>query len=398
MPELAKKEKCTGCAACFNKCPFEAIYMKADYTGFLYPVIDNMKCTNCNGCEIACPVLNNVLSKSNQQRAYIAQNKDNDIRIQSTSGGVFTAIASETIKRGGVVFGASFDDNYYVKHTVEDNINNLQKYRNSKYVQSEIGHCYKIAEEYLKQKILVCFSGTPCQIQGLKKYLSKDYDNLITVDFMCRAVPSPKVFHKYLLQMENKYPSIKKVVFRDKARGYSYSTLSFYDSSNKNLYRGGSEYDQWLRIFFEGYCNRESCYKCQFQTGSRVSDFTLWDCWGTSKYAPEFDDNKGTTNIIVWTKKGQELFNSFRDNLRLKEIGIDAIDASLERGVLPRPIFERNEFWIDVESLSPEAFFNKYVPISGKVKLKSCMRQIIWRLHLHNIIRKGVHWIRRNRK
>lgn len=398
MPNLATKEKCTGCAACLNRCGVSAIRMEADKTGFLFPVIDSTKCVECKLCERACPVLEKIEIPEASPKAYIVQNKDTGIRMQSTSGGAFTAIASSVIERGGVVYGAAFGDNYVVRHTEEKSQDGLWKFRNSKYVQSEIGNTYKKAEHYLKHGILVCYSGTPCQIQGLKKFLNKDYENLITIDFMCRAVPSPKVFQKYVLYLENKYPSMNKLVFRDKTRGYSYSTLSIYDENNKSLYRGGSEYDQWLRLFFKGYCNRESCYSCQFQTGNRASDFTLWDCWGTQNYAPEWDDNKGTTNVIVWTEKGQKLFTGILNKLKSIEIGMDAIDASLERTTLPRPSFEANIFWNDVEKLDNKAFFDIYAPFSKKIIIKSFTRHLIWKLHLHNAIRKTVHKVRKLRK
>lgn len=396
MPKLVTKNKCMGCGACYNACRSDAIKMEADYTGFLYPVVDENKCIDCKLCEKACPQLSTIKDSVINPKAYIAQNKDDEIRRQSTSGGAFTAIANEVIKQGGVVFGAAFEEDYTVRHISVENEKELEKFRNSKYVQSDIGETYKSAKEYLLKGRKVCFSGTPCQIHGLKKYLGKDFDNLITVDVMCRAVPSPKVFKKYLDDRYRKYPNMEKVVFRDKARGYSYSTLSIYDK-NKNLYRGGSEYDQWLRIFFKGFCNRESCFDCNFQTGNRISDFTLWDCWGTQNYSPKMDDNKGTTNVIVWTSKGLELFNSI-NSLRIKEIGIENIDASLERGAMPRPVLDKEEFWNDVEKMEADAFLTKYVPLSMKVRVKSLVRQTIWRLHLHNFVRKTVHFIRRIKK
>ena len=396
MPKLITKSKCTGCGACYSVCKLDAIKMEADYTGFLYPVIDEQKCVDCRLCEKTCPQLSIVKPNTTDPKAYIAQNKDEKVRMQSTSGGAFTAIALEIIKKGGVVFGAAFGEDYQVKHVGVETEIDLGKFRNSKYVQSVIGEAYKQAKVYLEDDRFVCFSGTPCQIHGLKKYLGKDYEKLITVDVMCRAVPSPKVFSKYLKDRQKKFPDMKRVVFRDKARGYSYSTLSIYDK-DKNLYRGGSEYDQWLRLFFKGFCNRESCFDCSFQTGDRISDFTLWDCWGTQNYSPKMDDNKGTTNVIAWTSKGQALFNSI-NTLRTKEIGINNIDASLVRGDLPRPSFDKEAFWHDVDNMEPNSFLTKYVPLSPKVRVKSLVRQIIWRLHLHNIIRKTVHFIRRVKK
>jgi hypothetical protein len=187
-----------------------------------------------------------------------------------------------------------------------------------------------------------------------------------------------------------------KVVFRDKSRGYSYSTISLYDVNGIALYRGGTEYDQWMRLFMEGYCNRDSCYECRFQTGYRASDFTLWDCWAPQHYNVGFDD-KGTTNIIVWTDKGKSIIDKL-PTLRLNEIGIDNIDASLERSSMPRPKINENEFWDDSDKMETDEFLEKYVPISNKIKWKSNFRYVLWKLHLHDVVRKTVHTVRRIKK
>jgi coenzyme F420-reducing hydrogenase beta subunit len=396
MPELASKDKCTGCAACYNKCVYGAIHMDEDNKGFLFPTIDADKCINCKACEKACPVIEKVEVNSTNPKAFIAQHKDGAVRKESTSGGAFTAIASAVIDKGGVVFGASFVEGYRVGHIYVEKNEDLSKFRNSKYVQSEIGDSYIKAKEYLENGTYVCFSGTPCQIQGLKKYLGKAYENLVTVDFMCHSVPSPKIFHKYIVNQKIKYPTMDKVVFRDKSRGYSYSTISLYDVNGIALYRGGTEYDQWMRLFMEGYCNRDSCYECRFQTGYRASDFTLWDCWAPQHYNVGFDD-KGTTNIIVWTDKGKSIIDKL-PTLRLNEIGIDNIDASLERSSMPRPKINENEFWDDSDKMETDEFLEKYVPISNKIKWKSNFRYVLWKLHLHDVVRKTVHTVRRIKK
>lgn len=402
MAQLAEKSKCTGCAACYNKCSVGALEMISDETGFLFPVIDQSKCVECGACEKACPVLDKVTVQPRKPNAYIVQHKDDTVRLQSTSGGAYTAIATQILARGGVVFGAAFQEDYYVRHTEVQTVDQLSIFRSSKYVQSEIGDSFRRAKKYLQEGRWVCFSGTPCQIQGLKKYLGKHYDKLITVDFMCRAVPSPKVFHKYLEYQKRNYPNFQRLVFRDKGLGYSYSTMALYDhkDSQKCVYRGGSESDQWLRLFLKGYCNRPSCYLCPFQTGDRVSDYTLWDCWGTENYAPELNDNKGTTNVIVWTQLGHEIFEEACNHLKVKEIGIDAIDASLERlSALSQPEYDKAQFYKDVDEMEAAAFFNKYVPMTPKICLKKFGRYMLHKFHLHDLLRRSVHKIReRNKK
>lgn len=397
MVKLVSKDKCTGCSACFNACKVGAISMETNETGFWFPEIKNSKCIECGACMRSCPVLEKLEYKSIEPHAFIVQNKDDEIRKQSTSGGAFTAIAKYVIKKGGVVFGAAIDENYDVSHIWINNEFDIAKFRSSKYVQSWIGKAYQEAESFLKNGGgLCCFSGTPCQIYGLKKYLGRDYENLITVCVMCRAVPSPKVLHKYLEVQREKYPSFDRITFRDKGRGYSYSGVALYQGE-KILYRGGSESDPWLRLFLGGFCNRDACHECIFQDGERASDITMWDCWETQVYAPEWDDNKGTTNIIVWTNKGNKIIEDSNE-LRVKEIGIKNIDANLKRLPLKKPEFDQTAFFIDCSTLTAKKFIDKYVPNTAIVRMKKLVRCFMHTLHLHDTVRKAVHRIRKAMK
>jgi coenzyme F420-reducing hydrogenase beta subunit len=396
MIELVEKTKCSGCSACFNACKVGALSLETDDTGFWFPQINREKCIGCGACVKSCPALDKLEYVSEAPKAYIVQNKDDEIRRQSTSGGAFTAIAKGVIEKGGIVFGASIDEEYKVSHICVENEDTLSKFRSSKYVQSWIGGSYIDAEKNLKSGREVCFSGTPCQIYGLKKYLGRDYENLLTVDVMCRAVPSPKVLKKYLDYQREKHPNYDRIVFRDKGRGYSYSGVALYHG-DKVLYRGGSESDPWLRLFLGGYCNRETCHECLYQDGVRASDITLWDCWGTQNYAPEWDDNKGTTNVIAWSRKGQEAVLKC-DDLRIKEIGIDRIDASLKRNGLHMPAYNRSQFFSDAETMQGKEFINKYAPMTPKVRMKSLARSAMHTLHLHDAVRKAVHKFRKVKK
>ena len=225
MIEITDKSQCCGCTACSSICPKKAIEMKQDEEGFLYPVVDKSKCIDCGLCDRACPIKNSKEIKK-EQHAYIFQNSNDDVRKESTSGGAFTAIAEYVIALGGIVYGAAFDDNYKVIHIGIDKREELYKFRNSKYVQSEICNCYSEIREILETGRIVCFSGTSCQVEGLKRYLLKDYENLILVDVVCRAVPSPLIWKKYLTLRQRKYKNISKIMFRDKYYGYKYSNLS----------------------------------------------------------------------------------------------------------------------------------------------------------------------------
>ena len=397
MIELVSKDKCSGCYACYNACNIGAVTMDTDKSGFWFPQIDTTKCIECSACVNACPAIEKAEYQSPDPKAFIIQNKDDEIRRQSTSGGAFTGIALQTINKNGVVFGAAIDSDYTVSHIFVDNADGLARFRSSKYVQSKINNSYREAERILKTGREVCFSGTPCQIYGLKKYLGKDYDNLVTVDFMCRAVPSPKVLNKYLDYQKSKYPGFDRIVFRDKSRGYSYSGVALFDG-DKIVYRGGSEIDPWLRLFLGGYCNRESCYECKYQNGVRASDITLWDCWGTGAYVPEWDDNKGTTNAIAWTQKGLEALKCDQ-YFRYKDIGIDNIDANIYRTKpLHKPDYDRIKFFNDCDTLPSTELISKYAPVTFKIRMKSFIRRSMYVLHIHDAVRNSVHKKRKAKK
>ena len=389
---LPTKENCCGCGACANSCSKNAIKMTVGSDGFLYPLIDTALCVECGKCEKSCPFLSDVKqSDLSTPKAYIVQNKNKEILKQSTSGGAFTAIALKTIEQGGVVFGAAIDENFKVRHisvTLEDE---LKKFRNSKYVQSEIGNTYKRAEECLKDGKRVCFSGTPCQISGLYRYLGKEYDNLITVDVVCRSVPSPMVLEKYVSYQKAKYPQMKKLVFRDKAKGYSYSNVAIYGENGSCLYRGGSEYDPWLRLFLGEYCSRISCYDCKYQTPIRPADFTIWDCWDAHSLAPALDNNKGASYLVARSQKAlrMDLF-SYLDAV---EIEWGLVEDKLKRhSSVPKE--NRDKFFSDCKEMSADEFIKKYAPITFKIKLKKTVRNIMLKLHFHNAMRRLVHKIR----
>ena len=196
MIKIARKEDCTGCHSCYNVCPKKCIDMKFDEEGFLYPSIDSSKCVECGLCEKVCPIIHTI-EIENEPIAVGCYNKDEKIRMDSSSGGIFTLLSELVIQYGGVVFGAEFDENYNVRHSYVDNIEDLYKFRGSKYVQSTIGNSYYNAKQFLEQGRQVLFSGTPCQITGLKRYLQKDYDNLICQDIVCHGVPSTNVWEHY---------------------------------------------------------------------------------------------------------------------------------------------------------------------------------------------------------
>lgn len=395
MPNLVDWNNCCGCGACANKCPKNAISMNPNKEGFMHPEINKNLCVECGACEKVCPGLLPAKNLDNNPSAYIVQHKSDAIRYQSTSGGAFTAIAEEIIRKGGVVFGAAMTETLTIKHICVDTVEDLARFRNSKYVQSEIGDCYKETKERLSQGQWVCFSGTPCQINGLYKFLNKDYDNLITVDVVCKSVPSPLVFKKYIEYKKDKEGSITDVVFRDKKRGFLYCTMAHYGSHedkqmSKDVYRRGSESDEWLRLFLSGKISRRSCMSCPYQTMDRVGDFTLGDIWETGH--TELDDNKGSTLVHVWTKKGKSFLDSIKQNIRCLDFPIEKSRGANRTNTI-QIMPNRKQLFEDANDMYSKAFFEKYVPYTVKIRLKEFGRYAIWRLHLHNVIRHVKHSI-----
>lgn len=384
--------------------------MQPNEEGFLHPIIDYELCVECRVCEKVCPGLivrdnknphNDVVS---QPRTFIIQHKDDAIRYQSTSGGAFTAIAEEVIRTGGVVFGAVMTEGMKVRHIFVDTLDGLALFRNSKYVQSEIGENYKLARSILNTDRRVCFSGTPCQIKGLKSYLGKEYDNLITVDVVCKSVPSPLIFSKYVeFKQQHEGGEIADIVFRDKKRGFLYCTMAHYKShedrkKGQSVYRRGSESDEWLRLFLSGKISRNSCRCCPYQASESVADFTLGDIWETGRSC--FDDNKGTTRVNVRSEKAILLLNDIRSNINCEELSKNPLEGQQNKALYYRyPIYKyRNELFRDAKELSAEDFFNKYAPYKGMAMVKNVIRYLLWRVGLQSTIRHLKHLIIHRKK
>ena len=356
MIELKDKKNCCGCVSCVQKCPKHCISLIEDEEGFLYPKVDLETCIDCGLCEKVCPVLNQD-EKHEPLAVYAATNKDEEIRRNSSSGGVFTLLAEDVIRQGGIVFGARFNEKWEVIHSSVENIRDIEQFRGSKYVQSKIGNTYYEASASLKEGRLVLFSGTPCQIAGLRKYLRKEYDNLLTVDFICHGVPSPGVFRTFLRDEINKAAikggrrnsvllpciplvsgndsldckelKIRSINFRDKrngwkkygfalelskasAEGEENTVLLSYKRVDKHPYMDGFLKDLYLR---------PSCYSCPAKCLSSGSDITLGDYWGIETLMQNVDDDKGVSVVITNTSKGQDAIEAVKDGIKLYESG-----------------------------------------------------------------------------
>lgn len=311
MIEIKKKKDCCGCSACAEICPKCCIRMQEDEEGFLYPAVDTSICVNCGLCEKVCPVLN----QSDEKRpikVYAAINTDEDIREKSSSGGVFSMLAQKTIEDGGLVFGAKFNKNWDVVHGVSETLDGLSDFRGSKYVQSDIGISFSEAEAFLKKGRKVLFSGTACQIAGLKKFLQMDYENLLTVDVVCHGAPSSKVWREYMRSIEPDTRKIRRVSFRDKSTGWKDYCFSV-KTDNSEITQKAFD-NPYMRGFLGNIYLRPSCYACPAKAGKSESDITLGDFWGISGYHPEMDDDKGTSLVMLNTAKGLKYFSLLRYN------------------------------------------------------------------------------------
>lgn len=317
-----EKEKCTGCHACSNVCPKSCISMQIDSEGFLYPEIDTALCVRCGKCEQVCPALGEQVRKKVGQ-AYACINKNDEVRMQSSSGGVFTLIAEYVINNGGSVFGAAFDENLSVRHIAINSVDDIEQLRGSKYIQSSIGNTYKEAKKLLESGAPVLFTGTPCQISGLLLYLGKEYNNLFTQDLICHGVPSPVVWQRYVKYREAKSGSkTRRTFFRNKKYGWKTYSVQF-KFSNCTEYEQILSEDLFMRGFLADLFLRPSCYQCPSKGIERQSDITLADFWGVENIAPEMFDNKGTSLVIVNSDKGKKLFDAISPQMNIKETAIE---------------------------------------------------------------------------
>ena len=323
-----KKTECSGCAACANNCPVKALVMKRDtLTGFLYPEINNDICVNCGKCMDSCPVYkkkSNIEIVQNleygRRGIYEVRNKNDDIRYNSTSGGVFTTLANMYISDGGVVFGAAYGSKMYVQHIGIDSFENLKRLRQSKYVQSDIKDTYLRVKEFVNKRIPVLFVGSPCQVAGLYEYLGYVPDTLLTVEFICLGVNSPEAYDSWIKELEKRHNSkIKNIWFKYKDDGWRkspFTTKILFENGEEVVLRKKDNY--YMKGYLEGNIFlRDSCCDCQFVGDRRCGDITFGDFWGST----DLSDDMGTSIVILNSSKGENNFDKIKDSFWLKELG-----------------------------------------------------------------------------
>lgn len=326
MIEISKASQCCGCAACEAVCPKKCITLVNDREGFAYPKVNAQMCIHCNACEKVCPIIKSESARRNENvlATYVGYTTNEKLRLESSSGGVFSLIATHVLKQKGIVFGAAYDEQFCVRHIAVEKQDELFRLRGSKYSQSTITGIYlKVRDELVNGRI-VLFSGTACQVSGLKKYLKKDYPNLITVDILCHGVPSPAVWERYIKELEALNGKLLSVNLRAKTKGW-------YDYSSEFRFESGETVehshfmDSYMRLFLSDICLRPSCYECEFKSMDRTSDITLGDSWEIDKLLPEFNDDKGTSVIIIHSNSGANIFEKICGDLNYKEIDLDEI-------------------------------------------------------------------------
>ena len=309
--------QCYGCRACCQICPQKCIIMQPDNEGFLFPIIKFNDCIQCGLCYRVCPVNHSIAYSP--RKVFAVKSKNKKTQYLSSSGGAFMELSSWAIENGHIVYGAVYEKNTFrVYHKSADNFTDILRFRGSKYVQSDTCNTFTEVKENLCSGKKVLFSGLPCQIQGLKNYLQKDYLNLVCIDILCHGVPSPLLFRDYITCISRKYGIIKSINMKDKTNGWGKQNLKFeFENSNKQM--APQIAALWNTIFYSNIALRESCYSCKFACFERCGDISLGDYWGIEKYQPQFFDRNGVSLMLVNTLKGDEFVSSVAEKFQLEE-------------------------------------------------------------------------------
>lgn len=382
MIHITDKTKCCGCNACGDICAKGSISFHTDNEGFWYPEVDTAKCVDCGLCEKVCPIINIKDLKKNdlpEAECYAAENKNISIVFSSTSGGIFSTLAELTYRENGYVGGAVFNDDFSVKELISNDREDITRLRGSKYIQSDFTGFYKQVADLLKQgeKVLVC--GGPCQMTALRSYLRKDYENLIIVDYICRGIGSPKVFHNYLKTFESRYGS--PVIYaraKSKEFGWRNLTQKVTLANGKNVFETKQD-SVWTKNFNrDGLFHRPSCHNCQFKGMPRIADITIADFWGVEGVTLENIEDKdlGISLVLVNSEKGKQYFEKIKKKINYQQVPFGAVtkgNRSLYESVQQETV-DRQAFYKDIETMSLQDALNKHYPPTDSIPLKLRIR------------------------
>ena len=377
---LSEKNTCCGCAACMNTCPKQAIQMKEDSCGFVYPNIDDSKCINCGLCSKICDFKKEHDKSSNIEKAYSLTVNDSKILYESTSGGAFTVFSDYILDAGGVVVGSVMEQDFLVHHvwTKDESVRN--RMRGSKYVQSDISEIFKPIKNFLDDGIPVLFSGTPCQCAAIKSYLRKDYENFYVVDFLCHGVPSNHLFKEHIQFLENHFSKkITHYTFRDKVFGWN--------SYNNNIYMGSTRKSGlinqiYYNFFVSNYSLRPSCYNCVYRSLNRPADITVADFWGIEKITGK-KNHEGVSLVLQHSLKGATLLQNISEkDAEIREVPVKDI---LYR-VSTRPIKipqKLDLFWPTYKKEGYKGLVSKFFNYSMWNRIHYEIRKFIKKYRLH---------------
>ncbi len=378
MPELYSKEnlsQCCGCTACFAECPTDAITMVCDEEGFLYPSIDKEKCIECNACVRVCPLKEESKAVREETKTFIAlKNKNKETILSSSSGGAFSAISDYILSEGGVIYGVVFDEKLQAVHIRTDNKAGRDEMRVSKYLQSDMKDIFSKVKTDADNGMKILFTGTPCQIEGLKRFLKKDYENLYLADIICYGVPSPLMFSEHIKNIEKtRKKKVKNYKCRSKVQGWHrHIEEAVFENGKKEA--GTPLLQEHKVLFHGGNILRPSCYECQFTNLYRPSDITLGDFWGIEKCMPEWDDQTGTSIILVNSPKGEKLLEKIEKDVVIRKSDVYGRQPHLEMPV-KKPA-GREEFWDMYRKYGYKCVAAKY----GRNNLKSRVKYVAKKL------------------
>lgn len=367
MFRISSRE-CTGCTACYSACPVDAIAMKPNSEGFLYPSIDKERCISCSKCKAVCPLNTKKEDACAPVECLVAQSTTDDVLDECASGGFIDVLCEYFTKTlHGWVAGVIFDEFFMPVHRIINTYNEAKLFRNSKYAQSDLGDSFRKIRDLIRSNEKVMFIGTPCQVYGLKSFLQCDYDNLITVDLVCRSIPSPALWKKYLMWQEKKHGSrIESVFCRKKTYGYHSGALEIRFKNGKR-YCGSNRVDYYMKSFHSDVCSRLSCYDCLFKTENRVSDFTVFDSWSPEQIVTEpfCDNDRGYSNVVVRTQKAMDIVKHLHDVAiyRADSAKIYNFAGGMERHSIPKNA-NRAFFYGDLNELGFEKTVKKYIRVT----------------------------------
>ncbi len=334
---------CCGCSACAYACPKRAIHLVQDIKGFFHPQLDETKCINCGLCDQVCD-FRQFMPSGLVPNAVVCRNKNDQEVETSRSGAFFPELCHYVIAKGGVVFGCELVEGKRVVHRYETTEEGVQRFKGSKYVQSELNNTFSECVNFLSNGRHVLFSGTACQIGGLLsllKYKNISTHNLITCDLVCHGTPSPKIWELYAESIEKKYKKVlQSVDFRDKKAFGWRAHIETYHFTDRSFFSS----KKWTNLFYENIMFRESCYHCKYTTPERRSDFTLADCWGIENVAPELNDDKGASLILLHSAKAREIFSILCSDFEWRSVDLGCVMQKQLQEPAAKPMFY-NDFW-----------------------------------------------------